>query len=124
SRVEDVVDQHDPLAVQGKGNVAAEQARISGAALAVVTIRGNVERADRDLPRAVRIQFEREPFSQAGAATHDTHDGAAFSPAVAFGDFVRDPLDGTRDGGGIEGHLRLRTHGRTRKKTRLRTQPG
>src|SRR6516165_9212115 len=55
ARVQNIVDQHHPLAVERKRNIATEQPRISGAALAVVAIRRDVEGANRDATRAVRV---------------------------------------------------------------------
>src|SRR5215831_2310727 len=122
--VQNIIDQHDPLAVERKRNIATEQPGISGAAFAVIAIRRDVEGANRDAARAVRVELDRKPLGQAGTAPHDADEREVLGAAVALADFMRDPLDGARYCGGVHGDLRLGAHGRARKKTRLRVQPG
>ena len=64
------------------------------------------------------------PLRQRRAAANDPDQHDVVGPAVALGDFHRDPLDGTPDLRGVERDVGRGGHRAAQKKSRPQKQPG
>src|SRR5271170_964810 len=122
--IQHVVNQHDPLGVQRKRNIAAEQPWIAGQALAIVAIGRNIKRADRNLALTVGAQLDSDPLGERGAAPDDTDQHHVVGAAVALGNLHRYPLQRPPNLRGVEQDVGCSAHRDTQKKSRLQKQPG
>ena len=97
ARVEDVIDQHDALAVDVERDVrGVDLGREMG--LEIVAVEADVEASERDVHPLDLADPVDELLGEQVAAGDDAHDGQVLASLVALEDLVRDARHRTRDG--------------------------
>jgi hypothetical protein len=94
----DVIDDHDDRPVEREVELRPGDDRRVGTQAEVVAVKGDVERAERELGVEDLLEEGRQPPRERYAATVDPNDrDATLGRRVALGDLVRDPPQRSRD---------------------------
>lgn len=98
ARIQDVVHQHDALAVNAKGNVGGVD-RGSEIGSVVIAVEADVEAAERNVDALDLLDLLGEFLCQKVAARDDADQSEVFTALVALENLVRDAGHRSIDGG-------------------------
>src|ERR1700722_18457371 len=88
ARVENVVDQNDLFALDGKTNFRFLHHRLGPERGEIVSIESDIEGADRNLFLLDLLNHFAEPFSDRNSAAANSHQSQVFESAIFFKNFV------------------------------------